>query len=627
VQFDSDLTIEEDDKEDKDNKGVMNDMKKARRNKKALEMLADRVRCILLMHKEAFYDMLIAKPPQDGEFRLVVAIDEASTCPLLARAVISDYSDFFASGIAETILGELPVSQHLTFPDIVVKFSVGGTGAAMATIGSLPQNFDVITPTAAERNGLYWKTVLRAKSVSKILPGQSEPATLLPDQVTEKLPILYRLMENGRMASIAISILFSKQDDVIDEAKMVETMVEDFIASNGLSALRWPQQREPAAATAACAFAVYLFQWSHEKPSKEAQRSELYTWLLEMRCGLEFEADVRRVVDTSTNGAGLVKTLVATYGLLEPSDRPIFNSTIQKPFEMRVSQQLVALHLLGVDLSEMVAANPYGFEVMSTQIIKAALAASSVVLEASRPSIGASLKKIGFQMQPSITHQTTDQLFARLDSCKVIPHYFGDTSENPLRFITHLMKVEMETGYIEYSDGKEREVVMLDSVAASCLDDVRHHHGAHESCYYPPIACVNYGNSQLADGFVTCFARDERDQNIFRFSVMNQAKDKHSTGGMPISKLNAHAKRCEDGVLCGLFGSQRLLCVSAPHDHLIATNKCKLLRKFIPYLMSDCCILRQVMEQLSDQRSKDGRIDRHGVYFTKEKVDVFQEDK
>ena len=124
-------------------------------------------------------------------------------------------------------------------------------------------------------------------------------------------------------------------------------------------------------------------------------------------------------------GAGLVKTLVAKYGLLEPSDWPIFNSTIQQPFEMRVSQQLVALHLLGVNLSEMVAANPYGFEVLLTQIIKAALAASSVVLEASRPSIGASLKKIGFQTQPSVTHPTTDQLFARLDNCKVIPHHFS----------------------------------------------------------------------------------------------------------------------------------------------------------------------------------------------------------
>ena len=363
----------------------------------------------------------------------------------------------------------------------------------------------------------------------------------------------------------------------------------------------------------------------HETPSEEAQQSELYTWLLEMRCGLEFEADVKKKVNINRPaGAGLVNTLVAKYGLLEPNDLPISESTIQKPFEMRVSQQLVALHLLGVNLSEMVAANPYGFEVLSTQIIKAALAASSVVLEASRPSIGASLKKIGFQTQPSITHQTTDQLFARLDSCKVIPHYFGDDSENPLRFITHLMKVEMETGYIKDSDGKEREVVMLDSVAASCLDNARHDRGVHEGCYYPPIACVNYGNSPLADGFVTCFARDERDQNMFRFSVMNQAKDKHSMGGMPISKLNAHAKRCEDGVLCGLFGSQRLLCVSAPRDHLTATNKCKLSRKFIPYMLSDCCILSDVMKQLSVQRSEDGRIDRHGVYFTKERerVDV-----
>ena len=156
---------------------------------------------------------------------------------------------------------------------------------------------------------------------------------------------------------------------------------------------------------------------------------------------------------------------------------------------------------------------------------------------------------------------------------------------------------------------------------------------AHEGCFYPPIACVNYGNSPLADGSVTCFAQkiegdkedegDEEDYSPFRLSVMNQGKDWHSGNALPITKLNTHAKRCADAVLNGLFGSVRLLCVSAPGDNLKVADptKCKR-RYFIPYELTECCILKDVMEQLTVQRSKDGRIVRHATYFTEQKERV-----
>lgn len=433
---------------------------KAERNKAALEMIQDEIGKILEGNKQSFGDILCAK---QGDFRLVVAIDEASMCQLLTRALISDHDDYFHEEVANFILEKAHVpDEKKVFID--VTFSVGGTGACMKYIGSQGNRFSVVEPTATSCSGLYWKTALREAKICQYLPSNTEQDYLDPDQLEEGLPILGCLMQNGRMASIAIGVLLADNRRVpIDEAQLVEEVVIEFIRSNGLSKLQWPEEREAAAAVAASAFAVHLFQWNSERRSAKINEAELHKWLYELRSGVEFAGDV---LDAAKD-KNLMAALVSNFGLLEQMHEPFTKEengenqqalySISDPFVMRPSQQLVALHLLGGDVSKMVTSNPYRFEVLTTHIIKAALAASSVVAENSRPSIAKSLKKIGFKYHEPTTHASTGDMFSKLENLKVVRHYFNEAKPGKnSSFDTHHMKAEMEVFTSEWrSRGRE----------------------------------------------------------------------------------------------------------------------------------------------------------------------------
>mmetsp|Transcript_6080 Transcript_6080/g.9322 ORF Transcript_6080/g.9322 Transcript_6080/m.9322 type:complete len:372 (+) Transcript_6080:161-1276(+) len=278
---------------------------------------------------------------------------------------------------------------------------------------------------------------------------------------------------------------------------------------------------------------------------------------------------------------------------------------------------------------KMVMSNPYGFEILTTHLIKAALAVSSVVAETSRPSIAEALKKIGFKHYERTTHVSVGEMFAKFENLKVVQHYFNEYApRNKSSFETHLMRVEMEVlqvngdqGGVKIGGSKvqgEHEVVMIDREMASRLKKLVHksRESRESECFfYPPIACVNHGNSPFADGTVTIHARDASDATnaAFRISVSNQAK--HSKGGMTITKLNAHADKCAKEVLDGLFGSERLLCVSTPKCEFSKSNKCRINRKFLRYELFGCKILKALMQELSTQRSKQGRIEHHAAFF------------
>ena len=603
---------------------------KSERNKAALALIQDEIKKILDGNETAVGDILLAKKGE--EFLLTVAIDEASTCRLLTRAVISDHADFFNEEIANFILEKTAVPPGVSVPPIRVIFSIGGTGAYMKYIGSQANDFSIVEPTATSEFGLYWKTALREAGVLKFCAGNTngQQGYLTPDQVKEHLPVLGCLMQNARMASIALHILLSDNRPVaIDEAQVVNKVIKKFISSNGLKRLEWPKKKEAAAAIAACAFAVHLFQWDRENPSEFVNEKMLQEWLYEMKSGVDFAWDVG--LATNLNNTNMVTAIVSNYGLLEQRHDPFRLDKgmylINKPFLMRPSQQLVALHLLGADVSNMVASNPHGFEVLTTQIIKAALAASSVVAETSRPSIAKSLKTIGFNHTEGITYDSMGNLFRNFDTLKVVRHYFGEASPgNSSSFQTHLMKVELETLHVNgYQGGVkidgvevfgDHEVVMIDGEVAGRLKKLVHQRHGKECHYYPPITCVNYGNSPLADGFVTCLARDTSDNKsgAFPVSILNQSKDKHSNGGMPITKLNTHADRCAKEVLDGLFGSQRLLCVSTPTQQFSDSYRCKKCN-FLPYVLSQSNILEGLMSELLDQRSKQGQIKEHAQFF------------
>jgi hypothetical protein len=105
----------------------------------------------------------------------------------------------------------------------------------------------------------------------------------------------------------------------IDEAELVEEVIEALIASNGLSRLRWSVERgaaTAATAAAASAFAVLLFQWKNSKSSKLLSENELHEW----RPGVDFATDVATTL--KVRNANIVDALFSSYGLLEQNHEP-----------------------------------------------------------------------------------------------------------------------------------------------------------------------------------------------------------------------------------------------------------------------------------------------------------------
>jgi hypothetical protein len=143
--------------------------------------------------------------------------------------------------------------------------------------------------------------------------------------------------------------------------------------------------------------------------------------------------------------------------------------------------------------------------------------------------------------------------------------------------------------------------------------------------WYRPITAINYGNSSLSDGFITFYLANRASSDavptyITKFTAMNQAKDKLGDSGepkgpLPMKKIAANAERCTNRVLDGVFGPERLLLVSTPTDGsgLFAKKAVMLDRKWIPRVMAQCQILKDVMKTLANQRCKATRMETHAV--------------
>ncbi|CAB9518086.1 expressed unknown protein [Seminavis robusta] len=143
--------------------------------------------------------------------------------------------------------------------------------------------------------------------------------------------------------------------------------------------------------------------------------------------------------------------------------------------------------------------------------------------------------------------------------------------------------------------------------------------------FFPPLTAINYGNSALADGFVTFYMAKNIEEEPVRFTCMNQAKDKleydgKPPGSLPMKKIAANAKRCSHGALDFLFGKQRLLFLSSPSEAagLYARHEAKVTidRKWIPRAMTICRLLKDLMKTLAEQRTKAARQGMHNVVVT-----------
>lgn len=322
--------------------------------------------------------------------------------------------------------------------------------------------------------------------------------------------------------------------------------------------------------------------------------------------------------------------IVNNYGLLEPQLKLLFEPGMKARdiFIMKPAQQLVALTMLGMDASFFLGASPFGFEVLSTNIAKCAIAATSVIEDEKRPTLQKALQTIGFEIDERATSDSIKEEWKNLDKIKVVENIFDCVGEDEETLIANAMKTRpMNVELRQFcGDDTDENLLQIDSMASKTLKAMKPREKDGE--FGLPSAWINYGPSPLADGFVTFYCQRTTGTTVtadsaFRFTLMNQAKDYHNGGSkLHTKKLNERAVRCSAPVLDGVFGKRRLLCVAGSKDVVVAKVACAQKRNFMPYAFDSGRILKGLLKTLESQRNLKTRMLINATFCTGDGEDV-----
>ena len=548
----------------------------------------------------------------DRPLRLVVAIDEASTCTRLVQSII------VARRQAEkTVIGALGARSGCT----TVLFSVGGTGAASGSIGSNTKNFEVVQPAARGLAERICNDFLQ--DVRAVFPGENSSSEVSYKTVNEKLPVLGTLLNNGRMASIAAEIIKTPTSGAINENEIVAATVDAYRASNGLNDLKNPRVAEKVAA---CAFAVHLFQWDGKNGNSgtfPTGDEEFQEFVDSMQCGVEFSGCVEAKVGRGPFSA--VHMIVRKYGLLEPkTDEEVVveGGPAENRFVMTSVQQLVAMTMLGMKPSSFLAATPFGFECLSVHMAKCALAAAMMIDPDSRPRLKEVLVKAGLQNDSCATSSTVEGKWDALADFSIEELWYDFSSlarpedrENSRQEAAQTSQMDVELALLVDTNGG-KDLLQISTAALRILKKLRpvpenvEQNPRIEERAALPSTWVNNGASPLADGFITFFCRNCKNDGAppFKFTLMIQSKDYHNESRINVKKVNEHAQRCSDPSLNAVFGNERLLCVAGNTDVVLAKRDTDVKRDFIPYVCNLGNILTGLLGVLEERRNVNTRI-------------------
>ena len=636
---DDDDDDDEDDDDDKPNqKGYQTDRKTnlLRRMRRRLRRQR-RLRGKAIKYKDLFHsvrDVVQNSSVQEGmgnlidaikngnttTLRLVVAIDEASRCPDLVRSIINDITG--AENEVRSVFDHVfPVVDKTGVNyKMSVVFSVAGTGAISSTAGACPGNFSTLMPAFVLQHE-YLRNKFLSYIPAKLVPGSGAERWKLDKCIDECLPVVATMMENGRMASIACHLL-RKHDDFVPivESLFVEEIALLFMRSNGLDSLLGGYSTYPVASAA---LAVHLFQGQRDEffPIEKNKYQDAV-------CNLEFGISLSRTI-----GGTNIRTIVSNYGLLEPKYETWSpGSRIKKPFTMRASQQIIALHMMGMKVDILLGATPYGIEGLSTHLVKCAVAASLAVAEDERPNLQEVLSKIGFFVDENMTSEAIKSEWDGLRQYKAIGCKWERRIHGPdLSTLKEAFKrtYQMQVGlHIRPDDGEEDKLLVIDKLLSEALESLK----PDPKAFLAPITCHNSGINDFADGFVTFYVgkisasssspsqeletdqgKDTGNTQPERFTIMNHPKGCHSIS-LDTTTLNDYAKRGRLNILDPYFGKKRLLCVPTTSTSLIFNeNSCPTKLDFVPYCVDKCLVLQQLMTKLQNQKSMNHRVETHGV--------------
>jgi hypothetical protein len=340
---------------------------------------------------------------------------------------------------------------------------------------------------------------------------------------------------------------------------------------------------------AACALAVHLFSEQDEFQVKVPESSaEVARWANEMNF-FQFSSDVTDVSE-----------LVKSYGLLEHSRAVKHHKKgqhIRPPLKMSVPQQLVAVFMLGIDCQSMLQPSWFGFEIMSTNFVKCALAASAAVSVSKRPSVKDTLSCLGFQLDDFATGETIANLWNSLGDWNAI------FASAVFRSQYHIKTQQLDAGLRLLTGNGGLQLLEIDKkLKRAIVDNLR---GDEKTGAVPPIACINRGNSDLCDGIVTFFA-NERGFNASpkKISIMIQVKDYHEKSTVDATGMNFHVAKHNNEALNGVFGETRLFCVASTKNALIARQPVARKHEYLPFIVENGCLLTGLLQELKLQRNE-----------------------
>ena len=561
--------------------------------------------------KDELSELLEAAKRDKEPLKVVVALDEAASCPNIVRSIARDPTNAVYLAFTECIY-ELCDSSY----PVDVKVSIAGTGVAPSTVGSIPERFEVVAPTRETRKGMECVIDIQLNGFSVSAVGRDgEKQLRTMEDIQNTLPVVAALMQNGRMGSIAIEEMKGQPTNVpVGEAKLAKRIVLSYMRSNGMAELvghNDPGVQENAQKVAALALAVHLFGSKYETKTPSTME-EVQKWASEMTFGFP-------VIDAYVQKGASLQRIVQKYGLLEPDVdfKSIGPSTaIAPPLRMKPAQQLVAAYMLGVSLKGLLEQTPLGFEFLSTHFVKCAIAASNAIAYAKRPSLMEALHAVGFELDENATDESVKNVWDDTRNWRAVGFvHHGRQNEE---YVSKTVQLAVELSIIE-DEGEDGEdsaskMLQIDTALGELLLSLAAKRG-NDNHFSLPVASVNYGNSPLPDGFVVFFAKNQNTGDTEKWTIMIQAKDYYKTS-ISAKKLNEHAERAQSSILDGVFGARRLLCIASGHPSLFATRP-RLKRKFLPYSLDEAGG-NQLMPDLLAQMARDEetRVEKYASLFS-----------
>eukprot|EP00978_Attheya_sp_CCMP212_P047082 scaffold421216_cov54-Attheya_sp.AAC.2 len=256
----------------------------------------------------------------------------------------------------------------------------------------------------------------------------------------------------------------------------------------------------------------------------------------------------------------------------------------------------------------------FGFEILTTQLVKCALAAALTVPKNERPTLKEIFTdNLGFELpvsDESNASTTVNTWFT--DFPNLIP-----IRPKPLATKFYYTQQHRMAATVKETDEGNVGLLMDEEIgmAAKSFEC----EAEDSSKFSPPFCSLAYGNSHLNDGYVTFFTqpKDNPEEKPTKVTVQNQSKDFLSPSStIDARKISEQVVKCSMPCVVSVFG-RGLFCVSSKHAAWSVKDKAKiqLSRSFVGFAIDSSKLLPGLLGKLEDLRNKETLAIAHGELF------------